>query len=605
MRITMFRGMRPQVAREELQQQFAVLAENVDFYSRSLRPFRKPALKGDLVDLFGRKFEATPKAMMRVGHYFVGLINETHWVKDPTGKGVVFVSDGKLWRITEALIRSGKGPTRVGANKPDKILTTLVLRGLGCYSEWPPHDCAPGDCEDTHAQLEHMTSYRYSYLNDCNEEGPPSQPSEPVPVKNGDAVSMTRQDTNADNAVAWRVYRSVVTTDSKVVWLHVDDVPIAQKVYIDKKCPLELGEALSDERVVSPPDCLDGVSLAGNRQIAVWAGADFWVSRCDSTALFPTKFHSRLPDPIVFMAGYTTIPEQDTHYELNAVTTKRPYAIELQDDYPHIREIPEWYPALDPFAWGYFRGGIVYSSLEGVVHIVQGVARYITAEFMTHREWSQYNPRSARYTQWGERLFVWVDKHGLRRGLLFGFSMHNDVREGDMTEITLAASMALSDVDEVNLLIGNHVYLWQGSTEAMRMLWRSHDSVQTGWTFPSSIKVVGDLPRKDRGLMQAMKEYTLWKASNTAADPEEFFDLHCQYIRYKNRILAALQGTDITVYLDGDVLYSRRVLSQAPMRIPRRYHGQVWAVEVTGYREVNEIHMQTSHYDMVQEGGHA
>lgn len=605
MRVTMFRGMRPFVSPEEIGVQFAVLAENIDFYSRSLVPFRKPSHIAVVVDYYGRPYLGEPAAFIKVGNYHVGFPQEVHWVVDPNGRGVLFVEDGKLWRLNEGLIRRGIGPTRVGVPTPDKpaVLTRLV--GAGCKLEWPPHECAAGDCEDEHAQYEHMWSYRISYLNDCNEESPPSQPSEPIGVKNGDAVALTREDTNHQRAIKWRIYRSVVTTDAQVVWLHVDDVPISERSYIDRKCPIELGEKLNTELATEPPDCLEGVALAHNMRIAVWSGRDFWISRCDSVALYPERMRTRLPDEIMFMAGYTTVPEQDTHYELIAATKRHGYAVEIEEDYPHIREIPEWFPALNPFAWGYFRGGIVYSSIEGIVYMVQGVARYASNQFFTNREWVKYNPESARFTQWGERLFVWVTKGNERRGLLMGFGMDKDIREGDMTEITLAGKMAWSKVDRVEILIGKSVYLWQGDTEPMRMLWRSREDVQSGWVFPTSVKVVGDYPRKNRGLMRARKAFDIWRKVNPTVDPDTFFDDHCQWLVFRNRLLSPSLGSRITIFLDNDVLYSREVLSEAPMRLPRKRNGTVWQMEITGYRVVKELHLQTGNYDLTQEGGHA
>ena len=605
MRITMFRGMRPKVSTEERGLQFADLSENIDFYSASLLPFRKPSPHATLVDYYGRPFSGQAKTFIQVGNYHVGFADEVHTVPDPHNRGVLFTQDGKLWRLNEGLLRRGIGPTQVGVPKPDKPATLTVLTGAGCKVSWEAHDCSPGECEDAHAQYEHMWSYRITYLNDCGEESPPSDPSEPVGVKNGDAVILVRQDTNHQRATMWRVYRSVVTTDGKVVWLHVDDVAISERTYIDRKCPLDLGNALNTEFATPPPECLEGVALAHNTRIAVWSGRDFWISRCDSTALFPGKMHTRLPEEIVFMAGYTTVPEQDTHYELLAATKQHGYDIEIEDDRPHVREIPEWLPALDPFAWGYYRGGIAYSSIEGIAYQVQGVSRYLTGQFLTNREWVRYSPRTARFTQWGERLFVWVDKDGERRGLLFGFGMDKDVRDGDMTEITLAGVMARSDVDWVHILIGNSVYLWQGSSEPMRMLWRSSVSTQSGFVFPTSIKVVGQFPRKDRGQMHAKRLFEDWRKLNPTADPDAFFTEHCELKRYRNRILNASLGSRITVYLDDDVLYSREVISESPMRLPRRYSGTEWAMEITGYRVVTELHLQTANYDLTQEGGHA
>lgn len=605
MRVTMFRGMRPFISSEELGVQFAALAENIDFYSRSLRPFRKPSQIADVVDVYGRPFVGNPASFIKVGNYHVGFKEEVHWVNDPHNRGVLFVQDGLLKRLNEGLIRRGIGPTQVGVPKPDKPANLIKLAGAGCKLEWPSHECDPGDCEDQHAQYEHMWSYRITYLNDCNEESPPSEPSEPIGVLNGDAVTLVRQDTNHSRAIAWRIYRSVVTTDAKVVWLHVDDVPITQRSYIDRKCPIELGETLDTEFATDPPDCLEGVALAHNMRIAVWSGRDFWISRCDSSALFPGRMHTRLPDEIMFMAGYTTVPEQDTHYELIAATKRHGYDVEIENDYPHIRELPEWLPALHPFAFGYFRGGIVYSSIEGIVYMVQGVAKYISDQFFTNREWVAYNPEHARFTQWGERLFVWVDKASDRRGLLLGFGMDKDVREGDMTEITIAGKMAWSAVDRVEILVGRSVYLWQGDTEPMRMLWRSREDTQSGWVFPTSVKVVGDLPRKDRMLSHVREEFERWQKDNPLDDPGVFFDKNCQWRRYYNRVVNRSLGSRITVYLDGDVLYSREVLSSAPMRLPRKRSALVWQFEITGYREVNEVHLQTGNYDLIQEGGHA
>lgn len=607
MRVTSFRGMRPRADIRQPEAQ-AALAENVDFYSRALQPLRKPSYHASLVDLCGRPFSGEARYFMRVGSYYVGLIDHTPHVVDPTGRGVLFVQDGKLWRTREDMLRYNICPALVGVGRPDKALTATVLAGAGCKVWWPPHECAPTDCEDKDADPGHITAYRYTFVNDCNEEGPPSEPSDPVDVKNGDVVAVTRHDTNADEygkATRWRLYRSVVTTEAKVAWLFVDEIPIAETVYIDRKCPLELGEALATERADPPPCGLEGVALTRNMQVAVWGGTDFWISRCDSVALYPQKMHTRLPDPIMFMAGYTTVAEQDTHFEISAVTTRFPYAIEVEDDMPHVREIPLPMPALSRTAYGLYHGGVVYASTEGVVHLVQGQAQYLTANYLTAREWAAYSPEHTRYAQWGERLLVFGFKGHERRGILFGFGLKTDVREGDMTEVTLSVKDMRSDVNTVQLLIGNDVYLWQGSSEPMLMRWRSFDAIQTGWAFPTTIKVEGDLPRRDRGLMQAQAMFNDWRKLNPTAEPDTFFDSHCHLRRYASALLQPLTGARITVFIDGKPLFTRPLYRQDPMRLPRKRNGITWAFEVQSYDKITEIHMQTATYDMVQDGGHA
>lgn len=614
MRLLNFGGEIPKIKPQALPQSGAQLAENVDLYGGLLRPHRNPRLLGDVVTEHGRPYIGNPAQMVRVGEMLVGMPREIHWVIDPrasAGSGtVLFVRDGRLWRLSPRMVREGTGPKPVGIYPPKEAPVTSLAPGQGCKSQWEAHACGEADPDcDPHADAPEVRGYRITYLNECQEESAPSPVSNLVDVKNGDGVTVIDRNTPPDNAVARRIYRSVTTTDGQAVWVYVAQTVIEDVVFIDDICPNALGEALMTEDHLPPTECADGIALAGNMRAIIWSNDQFWVSEPGLPHAYTPRTRIQLPYKIQLIGAYTPMVEGEWHFNTAIATTGYPYAADVKDDgQTAIRELEFWYPAVNPMGWTVFNGTVVYTAEAGLVSLHGTRVELITDQWMTEREWAQFQPDTVRLTGYDQRLFAWYTKPGGGRdGLLLVTEGMDKRREPSLTRLTLNVTNAVAGPDAgMVMLIGNGAYQWGTGTGRMRYRWWSRVEVNSARWFPTVFKVVGDeFPWLGRSAGRARLAYTIWKRKFCTLGPEEFFEANPQYRALQSQILSDGVDFEFTIYCDGTEFYHRRVGYANPVMMKRSRRGIEWSIMVEGTAEVRELHLQKSHNDLQNDGGHA
>lgn len=610
MRFLDFGGEIPKLKPQALPHKNAQLAENTDIYGGVLRPHRRPEFMHALVDEFGSPVE-TAATFAMVGTHAVAFPEDTHWVYDPrnsAGRGtIIFVRDGKLWRLSPRMVDAGTGPTLVGIDKPADPLVAAVEAGRGCLSRW--EERCGATAENCAEEVLEVRGYRITYVNECGEESAPSAVSNLVDVRNGDGVRLVDPNVPPANAVYRRVYRSATTTEGNTVWLYTDQWPIDDATYLDSVCPEMLGETLPTEGHEIPSDCIEGIAVARNLHTVVWSHNEFWVSAPKLPHAYPAETRVTLPYGIQFIAGYTPAIEGSTHYDIAIGTKGFPYAATVRDDgQTNVRELEYWYPAASPFGWSAHGGVVAYAADAGIVTLNNDRVNLITEEFMTEREWAEYRPATVRMTGYDQRLFVWYDKADkTRSGLLFVLPFSDKRREPSMSRVTLPVTMGRAYPDTgMLMLLGRDVYRWGTGTGHMRYTWWSKVEVNSAYWSPAVVKIVGDdVPVHHRGLSYARTKFDLWKKQHCTLGEHLFFDHYPEYRPYMQQLLN--KGCDVvfTLYCEGDEYYTRPIYDNKPVYVPRRKRGVEWSLKVSGTTELREVHLQKSNNDLQNDGGHA
>jgi hypothetical protein len=150
----------------------------------------------------------------------------------------------------------------------------------------------------------------------------------------------------------------------------------------------------------------------------------------------------------------------------------------------------------------------------------------------------------------------------------------------------------------------NQIYEW-GVGAPLTWEWQSEVQVQSGLWRPSSLKVVHDYPRGHHDQDEMRAAYTKFYAENPTADKYFFFSVYPQYRAFIPSYLGG-QNHDVTIFCDNrEIDHVLMWSSTKPLRIRRRVRGLEWSVKLRGVAPVREVHMQTSHMDLAQEGGMA
>lgn len=613
MRILDFGGEVPKLKPQALKLSEAQYAENVDLYGGVLRPHRTHAFQQYLVDEFGKPFTDNSAAMFAlVGSSAVGFPTEVHWVKDPRASAgastILFVRDGRLWRLSQRMLEAGTGATLVGIYPPDTAPTATVLAGAGCLTEWEER-CQDTDpaCDDGDAP--ELRGYRITYVNECGEESAPSPVSNLINVNNGDGAVIIDNAEPPANAIMRRYYRSAVTSDGQTVWLFVAEASIEETAFIDDVCPNALGEVLATENHEPPSECLDGIALGRNMQTIVWSNNQFWVSEPRLPHAYRSATRVTLPYKIQFIATHTTITEGDTHFDNAIGTVGYPYAVDIRDDgQASIKELEYWYPALSPFGWGVQNGAVFYTAAAGLVGITGNHVTLVTDDFITEREWAKFNPDTMRVTGYDQRIFMWYTKpDNTRAGLLLVLPTTDKRRAASLSRLTVPAKMAIAAPPlDMFMLLGNDVHKWAAGNEFMRYTWHSSVEVNSAYWFPTVFKIVGDdVPMYSKGIAAAIATFDLWKKQNCSLPVDVFFDLNQDMRKYMPQLLDGGADVVVTLFCDGMEYYTRRVRHAAPIMIKRRKRGIEWSIKVTGTTELRELHLQKSLNDLQNDGGHA
>lgn len=130
--------------------------------------------------------------------------------------------------------------------------------------------------------------------------------------------------------------------------------------------------------------------------------------------------------------------------------------------------------------------------------------------------------------------------------------------------------------------------------------------MNSAYWFPTVFKVVSDdLPRQYRQIEQLRTKFAVWKRTHCGIDPVQFFDTHPEAREYMADLMELSPRVVLRLYADGEEIYTRPIRNLAPVMLKKRRRAIEWAFMVEGDIEIRELHLQKSHNDLQNDGGHA
>lgn len=613
MRLRNFRGLELKTPDQNLEQYQAAFAENVDFRGGdSIKPW--PALEhlADLVDINGKPFKGTPATIHQTEGVWVAFDEFVTISLDPRNRAgagsFLFVQDGKVWRSSARWILDGDGPQQVGMSPPNKPPKVSVDKGANPNPEKMPNNtCGVIDYrDDCHDLPPEPRAYLKTYVNCMGEESAPSPLSEPVDVLIGDAVVLMDEESHPENADKVCYYRTVVDSKGETQILFLASRDVESAGFVDKKSSLELGNALATEAHYPPPRCAEGIVDMGDNLVAVWSGREFWVSE----PLMPHAYTNRevyaVDENIVRCFAVRPGTQARVEFYVYILTEGKPYMFNKargagsgpsaqQGKYgPDPFYINE--PCVSPQGVTEMDGAVVYCSPNGLIALSGGQTESLLDSVATEREWRDWVPHETALAYY-RGLLVGFNR---QRCWLFTAGQYVKERSPELSTLSTVPSTAFSR-PSTGMVFGfpspngsAYVSRFDGqSNQLMTGTWRSSEFAMPGWWEPAAMKVVADYPRIPRKCQQAKRELQTWRR-HKGVSLDAFIAKHPEYSELRPFLESSFAPVIVRVYCDGHLYYERAVSNNDPFRIPHKYYGINWQLEVVTQAEVQEIQAENS-----------
>ncbi|MAK71172.1 MAG: hypothetical protein CMF19_03875 [Idiomarinaceae bacterium] len=244
-----FSGIAPGVAPNLLAEQFAQIAENIDFESGSIAPIRNPSSSVETVGGSTQSIYYYENSVQNVWLAFDDpLVNVVEGpIPGDTYERLYWTGDGAFPKMSVQTRIYGDGTApfpenfwRLGVPAPDSTPSVSIANTLD-------DTVTPDD-----------VSYVYTFVTAYGEEGPPSEPStvsEFTPSTQTATIQLPAYGGTSTyiNFARKRIYRSN-TGSTNTTFQLVDDVPYATPSITDNRAGSELQEVLPSETWIGPPD---------------------------------------------------------------------------------------------------------------------------------------------------------------------------------------------------------------------------------------------------------------------------------------------------------------------------------------------------------------
>ena len=611
MRYLNFQGLLPKTKSQALDTAHGDVAQNLDVGRGTLRGFLAPGNAQQAVHPDGHRYDQDfPRTLHHAGGMWFAWAGTVSVAPDTAvgaaSDSFLFVDAGALWWQSPARAASRLAPVKVGVCPPQAPGGALALAGDGCAEAAPQLACvtpaapAGAPCLPGTPELRgyvHTFVRHYPGCEGRMEESAPS-PITTVEVLPGDGVALTAPVPIPADVDEVRWYRSVPGTNGQVVWLYAG----SGTMFVDRNCAIELGEPLNTEGHLPPPECLEGVAAVGDAMTVLWSGRRLWVS----VPFMPHAYvlerdQFEVTADIVDIRARTGAVEGQHTFTAHILTKGRPYRMEgaLQEKV-ELYQVADNQPCVGSVCD--MKGATGYLAPSGYVVFDGSRVESITAPWITDRDASWLHRLGAPAAAYhDERLWLfWPDRDGLV------FVVDGKYRPQSMVTHTVHAGAALVPEGHGLHVAGRRgaVLEW-GVGAPMRWVWRSAVEVTAGRWRPGAFKVVSDKAWHWHDIDGASLAFTEWRrVHGDCGTPAMFIEQHPEWLHllaqlesgYHHDVVVYREGREVGVYVAGD---------SRPLRLHRWPHSTEWAIQVSGYGEVREVHLQASITDLAQDGGHA
>lgn len=552
-----FSGIAPGVSPRLLADQFAQIAENVDFSSGRLTPITTD------VDTF------TLQSGLRRSIYFYRDTNWLEWDQD----GVKAVPGPIPGDTLARLYWTGQNYPRMGT------VSTIVAGGAGypanSYRLGVP---APANAPTTSKsgtvnpdQTPDDVSYVYTFVTAFGEEGPPSPPSTQFERTDTETVVITMPsgdlptgNYNFGTGAYKRIYRSNTGSNSSA-FQFLAQVAIATTTYSDTTPSAGLGEVLPSASWIGPPDDntslypdgpMKGLIAVANGVFAGFTGKRLCLSEPFLPHAWPVDYRITLEETIVAIGAVAN--------GIIALTNGTPYFVTGTDPsaMTAIRvDLPQ--ACVNTNSVVDMGSYLLYAGPDGLCAVSGSEGRVVTEGLITAKQWNaDFNPTGFRAFRYENTYVAFWSVGGVHKGFVFD----PRAEEAAISNITSAGEVRggyMNPKDgELYLIVANKIQKYRGGTSKRTLTWKSKQLVlpkplSMGWVsvkaqaYPVEVKVWAD------GTLVA--HYTLSFAAN----------VYTQTVTVPSGVSAGS-------------------LREPVMRLPAKV-AQVWEVQVSGGVDIDEV----------------
>jgi hypothetical protein len=518
-----FAGMVPRMSARLLAGGQAQNAVNTELFSGELKAFRDlsaavvtPSKVGTKKTIyrFGQDVAAE-------GQYWFHWLDDVDVVRGPVNNDA---SERTYW--------TGEAEPRV----TDSAIA--LLAGTDYPMNWyklgiPKPAAAPGIATDgTGTGDPFEIAAVYTYVSAWGEEGPPSDPSPVLSVKNGDDITISGMSVGPGagyNITAKRIYIGFSGNTAADYQLFAE-VLLATVNHGPADFQSEgLDEVIRSRTWDPPPAGLKGLVVVAGAWLAGFLNNDVWQSEPIVPSAWPAGYRKSLPFGVVGLGSFDRV--------LVAMTKGNPYAGSAADPASLVLEkIAEGRACVAKRGIVSLPRGVCYPCAEGLAYISSAGWQLVTDPYFTARQWRALVPESISAWRWSDRYVAFYDDGaGTQRGFIFDPA---DPR-GGLLYIDVYATAGYNDPrrEALYLQVGNDIVKWDGGAAARAYTWKSKVFVMPKPINPGFAQVIAT------SYPVTMKLYADGVLKHTAAvaNAEPF------------RLPAGYKARDFEVQLEGSV----------------------------------------------------
>ncbi len=458
-----FKGSTPKVDRKLLPDGYATVAQNCRTDSGSLVPYN------------GTSFIVTPgkagvkKTIFKYNDFWLHWTTVVDVIRGPiagdTSDRVYWTGDG-LPKVSDASIITAGGGTQYPTNS--------YTLGVPAPTTAPFVSVSGASSDPTQAE---SRAYVYTFVNSYGDEGPPGPVSSivsPEPAQTVDLAGMETAPSGAYNITQKRIYRTS-TGSTGTEYKFVATIAIANTTYNDSisSSIVGLNETLPSTYWDAPPSDMHSLVLHPSGFAAGISGKDICFSVPYIPHAWPVGYRIPIEEQPIGLGvfGNTVL----------VLPTSKPYAITGTDPQYLSKERMELNQACVSKRGIVDMGeAVAYPGPDGLMVIGSGVAKNITQDIYTKKQWSALLPDS----------MIGSYHDGKYYGFSNGSGIIVDFSSSDTKTITVnpTAVYVIPDNDLLCLQIADDIISWDSDNENIYadLTWSSKQ-----FSFPSPVSPPG------------------------------------------------------------------------------------------------------------------
>lgn len=554
-KVSNFLGSFPRIHNTKLKDTAAETALNVDVTSGALRPFYNMIYKQQLIDLGAEtkaihfyKFPEKEGFFQFPDHVDIAYspiaddqYRRVYWSGDNRDNGHLLYSYSP--RLTQSEQHNPSVWYRVGIPAPTQTMTI-----------------ASQSTEYTEEELEELSDeariYVFTYVSETGEESAPSPASALIYIPH-DKSKVELADLTTDTTASTgrfikykRIYRSLADSNGNADLYFVGQIDAESSTFTDT---LDGNEINTNDPL--PTTAWDEPRLNMQGLGVTAKGVNYAFTK--KIACFSEPYH-----PYAWPRDYELTIQYDIvamgHYEdyIICATTGTPYLISgIDPSSSSVSELPINEPCVSKRSMVSMATCVCYASPNGIVIAYGATAKLVSDSFFDKDTWTALNPSSIHAVEHRGKYLFFYDT-GVKRGAyLFD---------------PLQVDFGLVELD-----------IWFKSAT------RHHQTEQLFFLDEDNKVYFFDDTAQDK------RAYT-WKS--------KLFDVGGQGVRFLACSVIADDYDDVTIniYANAQLLYSKRITSRQPFRLPNHSKRYDWQFEIVATSVVRDISLSQSMLELAQ-----